>query len=115
MRHFLVDDDLSAAEQLAILDLADTLKAEPTGSSFCGAAHRRPPVRQAHVADQDLVQPGIAELGGHPMIIEAAFRSWVAASRSATLRVSLAASRGDRLAHFSQSASRRWRHTPASR
>ena len=29
MRHFLVDDDLSAAEQLAILDLADTLKAEP--------------------------------------------------------------------------------------
>ena len=29
MRHFLVDDDLSAAEQLEILDLADTLKAEP--------------------------------------------------------------------------------------
>ena len=29
MRHFLVDDDLSSAEQLAILDLADSLKAEP--------------------------------------------------------------------------------------
>jgi len=29
MRHFLVDDDLSAAEQLSIFDLADTLKAEP--------------------------------------------------------------------------------------
>jgi ornithine carbamoyltransferase len=29
MRHFLVDDDLSGAEQLAILDVADTLKAEP--------------------------------------------------------------------------------------
>ena len=31
MRHFLVDDDLSGSEQLAILDLADTLKAEPYG------------------------------------------------------------------------------------
>jgi ornithine carbamoyltransferase len=29
MRHFLVDDDLSAAEQLDILDLADVLRAEP--------------------------------------------------------------------------------------
>ena len=29
MRHFLIDDDLSAAEQLAILDMADTLKAQP--------------------------------------------------------------------------------------
>ena len=29
MRHFLRDDDLSTAEHIAILDLADTLKAEP--------------------------------------------------------------------------------------
>ena len=28
MRHFLRDDDLSAAEQLAILDLADVLKTD---------------------------------------------------------------------------------------
>src|SRR4029078_2508661 len=31
MRHFWVDDDLSTAEQLAILALADNLKAEPYG------------------------------------------------------------------------------------
>ena len=31
MRHFLVDDDLNGSEQLAILDLADTLKASRTG------------------------------------------------------------------------------------
>ena len=29
LRHFLADDDLTAAEQIAVLDSADALKAEP--------------------------------------------------------------------------------------
>ena len=42
MRHFLVDDDLSAAEQLSIFDIADTLKAEPYRlRPFAGPRRRR--------------------------------------------------------------------------
>ena len=57
MRHFLVDDDLSGAEQLAILNLADTLKAEPySAASLRRAADGGGPVRQSLDADQDLVR-----------------------------------------------------------
>ena len=73
MRHFLRDDDLSTAEQLAILDLADTLKAEPfslrpfTGPRTVAVLFDKPSTRT-----RISFETAIAELGGHPMIMDAA-------------------------------------------
>jgi ornithine carbamoyltransferase len=73
MRHFLVDDDLSAADQLAILDLADTLKAEPyrlrpfAGPRTVAVLFDKPSTRT-----RISFETAIAELGGHPMIMDAA-------------------------------------------
>jgi ornithine carbamoyltransferase len=72
MRHFLADDDLSAAEQLAILDLADTLKAEPyrlrpfAGPRTVAVLFDKPSTRT-----RISFETAIAELAGHPMIIDA--------------------------------------------
>ena len=73
MRHFLRDDDLSAAEQIAILDLADTLKAGPfslrpfTGPRTVAVLFDKPSTRT-----RISFETAIAELGGHPMIMDAA-------------------------------------------
>jgi ornithine carbamoyltransferase len=73
MRHFLVDDDLSAAEQLAILDLADALKADPyrlrpfAGPRTVAVLFDKPSTRT-----RISFETAIVELGGHPMIMEAA-------------------------------------------
>lgn len=73
MRHFLADDDLSPAEQLAVLDLADTLKADPyslrpfTGPRTVAVLFDKPSTR-TRIA----FETAIAELGGHPMIMDAA-------------------------------------------
>jgi ornithine carbamoyltransferase len=73
MRHFLVDDDLSATEQLAILDLADTLKAQPyrlrpyAGPRTVAVLFDKPSTRTRISFETALV-----ELGGHPMIMDAA-------------------------------------------
>jgi ornithine carbamoyltransferase len=73
MRHFLVDDDLSAAEQLLIFDLADTLKAEPyrlrpfAGPRTVAVLFDKPSTRT-----RISFETAIAELGGHPMIMDAA-------------------------------------------
>jgi ornithine carbamoyltransferase len=73
MRHFLVDDDLSAIEQLAILDLADTLKAEPyrlrpyAGPRTVAMLFDKPSTRT-----RISFETAIVELGGHPMIMDAA-------------------------------------------
>ena len=72
MRHFLADDDLSAAEQLAILDLADELRADPyslrpfTGPRTVGMLFDKPSTRT-----RISFETAIAELGGHPMIMDA--------------------------------------------
>jgi ornithine carbamoyltransferase len=72
MRHFLVDDDLTAAEQLAILDLADTLKAEPYRlRPFAGPRTVAVLFDKASTRTRISFETGIAELGGHPMIMEA--------------------------------------------
>lgn len=72
MRHFLADDDVTAAEQAEILDLADSIAAEPFS--------RRPfdgPRSVAVIFDKHSTRTrvsfaaGIAELGGHPLILEA--------------------------------------------
>jgi ornithine carbamoyltransferase len=71
-RHLLRDDDLAPAEQAEVLDLAAAMKAEPL--------RRRPLAGPRAVAvifeKQSLrtrvsFEVGIAELGGHPVIIDA--------------------------------------------
>ena len=72
LRHFLADDDLSAAEQSAILDLADRLKADPyllrplAGPRSVAVLFDKPTLRT-----QTSFAAGIAELGGFPMIVDA--------------------------------------------
>jgi ornithine carbamoyltransferase len=72
-RHFLRDDDISAAEQTEILDLAETIKADRWG--------RKPlsgPQTVAVIFDKSSTRTrvsfavGIADLGGSPLIISTA-------------------------------------------
>jgi ornithine carbamoyltransferase len=71
-RHFLRDDDLSPAEQAAVLDLAETVKADRFG-------HRplEGPRAVAVIFEKQSLrtrvsfETGIAELGGHPIIVDA--------------------------------------------
>jgi ornithine carbamoyltransferase len=71
MRHFLRDDDLTAAEQAEILDLAARLKGAPyehkplAGPRTVAMIFDKPTLRtQASFA------AGVAELGGHPMLVD---------------------------------------------
>jgi ornithine carbamoyltransferase len=70
-RSFLRDDDLTPAEQARVLELAADLKADPYGSKplagprTVATIYDKPTLRtQASFA------AGIAELGGHPMLVE---------------------------------------------
>ena len=72
VRHFLRDDDLTPAEQAEVLDLADSLKADPFS--------RRPlegPKAVAVLFDKPSTRTrvsfsvGIAHLGGYPLVIDA--------------------------------------------
>jgi len=72
-RHFLRDDDLSPAELIEVLDLADAMKAD---------RHRHQPLigprAVAVIFDKPSTRTrvsfsvGIAELGGYPLVIDAA-------------------------------------------
>jgi ornithine carbamoyltransferase len=73
VRHFLRDDDLTPDEQAEVLDLADALKADPFS--------RRPlegPRAVAVLFDKPSTRTrvsfsvGIAQLGGYPLVIDAA-------------------------------------------
>ena len=72
IRHFLADDDLSSAEQSAVLDLADRIKAAPhsrpifAGPRAVAVLFDKPTLRT-----QTSFAAGIAELGGYPMIVDA--------------------------------------------
>jgi ornithine carbamoyltransferase len=70
-RHFLADDDLGPAEQAEVLDLAAELKRAPydhkplAGPRTVATIYDKPTLRtQASFAS------GIAELGGHPMLVD---------------------------------------------
>src|SRR5690242_1600870 len=70
-RHFLRDDDLSPAQQAEVLDLAMRFKAAPydakplAGPRTVAMIFDKPTLRtQASFA------AGIAELGGHPMLVD---------------------------------------------
>ncbi len=70
-RHFLRDDDLSPAELLEVLDLADAMKAAPfahkplVGPQTVALVFDRPTLRT-----QVSFAAGIAELGGNPMTVD---------------------------------------------
>jgi len=75
VRHFLRDDDLDPAEQADVLDLAAAMKADRAA----GRPGRRPlegPRTVAVLFDKPTLRTqlsfsvGIAELGGHPMVID---------------------------------------------
>ena len=72
-RHFLKDDDITTAEQAAILDLASEVKAEPYKfRPFEG------PKTVALIFDKTSTRTrvsftvGVADLGGNPMVIDSA-------------------------------------------
>ena len=71
VRHFLVDDDLSPSEQERILDEADRMKkdrfsARPLGGPKSVAVIFEKPSTRTRLS----FEAGIAELGGHPIIID---------------------------------------------
>lgn len=70
-RHFLADDDLSAAEQSRVLDLAAALKTQriggprPLAGKAVAVVFERPSTRT-----RMSFEIGLAELGAHPVIID---------------------------------------------
>ena len=70
-RHFLRDDDLTPAEQSAVLDLAATLKTTPysekplAGPRTVAIIFDKPTLRT-----QASFVAGVAELGGFPMVVD---------------------------------------------
>src|SRR3954451_11948106 len=72
LRHFLVDDDITADEQTSILDEADRMKkdrfsARPLDGPESVAVIFEKPSTRTRLS----FEAGIAELGGHPIIIDA--------------------------------------------
>jgi ornithine carbamoyltransferase len=71
MRHFLADDDLTPAEQTEVLELAARLKRAPydarplDGPRTVAMIFDKPTLRT-----QASFGAGIAELGGHPMLVD---------------------------------------------
>lgn len=71
VRHFLRDDDLDPAQQAEVLDLAARLKASPyeskplAGPQTVAIIFDKPTLRT-----QASFVAGIAELGGHPMVVD---------------------------------------------
>jgi ornithine carbamoyltransferase len=72
VRHFVRDDDLSPAEQLEVLELADTMKVDrwatqPLAGPRAVAVIFDKPSTRTRVS----FAVGIAELGGYPLVIDA--------------------------------------------
>ncbi|GAA4948597.1 ornithine carbamoyltransferase [Streptomonospora halophila] len=72
VRHFLRDDDLTSAEQAAVLDLADAMKRDPyayrplEGPRTVALLFDKPSTRT-----RVSFAVGVSELGGHPLVIDA--------------------------------------------
>jgi ornithine carbamoyltransferase len=72
MRHFLRDDDLSPAEQAEILDLAAAMKVDRFASRpFAGPQAIAVIFEKPSLRTRLSFEVGIAELGGHPVIVDA--------------------------------------------
>ena len=71
-RHFLADDELTAAEQAMILDLADRMKTERHGfRALAGPRSVAVVFEKPSTRTRLSFEVGIAELGGHPVILDA--------------------------------------------
>ncbi|GAA2393060.1 ornithine carbamoyltransferase [Dactylosporangium salmoneum] len=70
-RHFLRDDDLSAAEQLEVLELAAAMKADRTGFSPLAGKSVAVIFEKPSLRTRVSFEVGIAQLGGTPIIIDA--------------------------------------------
>lgn len=70
-RHFLRDDDLSPAEQRAILDLADELKAGSGGRGTLEGTSVAAIFEKSSTRTRVSFDVGIAQLGAHPVIVDA--------------------------------------------
>jgi ornithine carbamoyltransferase len=71
-RHFLRDDDLSPAEQAEVLDLAAAMKADPFGyRPLAGPRTVAVLFDKPSTRTRISFSVGIAELGGHPLLIDA--------------------------------------------
>ena len=72
MRHFLRDDDLSPTEQAKVLDLAATMKAERyQHRPLAGPRAVAVIFEKQSLRTRVSFEVGIAELGGHPVIVDA--------------------------------------------
>jgi ornithine carbamoyltransferase len=68
-RHFLTGEELSPAELAALLDRAVALKAEPLGSDVLTRRTVALIFQAASTRTRISFEAGIAELGGHPMVL----------------------------------------------
>jgi ornithine carbamoyltransferase len=72
MRHLLRDDDLSPAQQAEVLDLAGVMKADRYGHrSLAGPLAVAVIFEKPSLRTRVSFDVGIAELGGHPLIVDA--------------------------------------------
>ncbi|PXY19314.1 ornithine carbamoyltransferase [Prauserella muralis] len=69
-RHFLRDDDLTPEEQVAVLDLADTLKKQPYGDALAGPRAAAVIFEKNSTRTRFSFEVGIAQLGGHPVVVD---------------------------------------------
>ena len=70
-RHFLRDDDLSPAEQAAVLDLAARMKADRfTHKPLAGPKSVAVLFDKQSLRTRISFDVGIAELGGHPLVVD---------------------------------------------
>jgi ornithine carbamoyltransferase len=71
-KSFVRDDDLSPADQAAVLDLAAAMKADRTGfRPLAGPKAVAVIFEKSSLRTRVSFETGIAELGGHPLIIDA--------------------------------------------
>jgi ornithine carbamoyltransferase len=71
-RHFLIDDDLSSAEQEQVLDVADAMKRDRFAARpLAGPKSVAVIFEKQSTRTRVSFEVGIAELGGHPVIIDA--------------------------------------------
>ena len=71
-RHFLADDDLTPAEQAEVLDFAAELKRDRLGSRALEGKSIAVVFEKPSTRTRLSFEVGIAQLGGHPLIIDAA-------------------------------------------
>jgi ornithine carbamoyltransferase len=72
IRHFLRDDDLSPAEQAAVLDVAAAMKADRYGRKpLAGPRAVAVIFEKPSLRTRVSFEAGVAELGGHPLVIDA--------------------------------------------